>query len=188
MPGKAKAVSPGCTEAFSIWSIPCTLLGDSGIFSWLSLSPSVRGQLYIPTTHPSFSWVLGKTWVNTIKNMPRNMQKQQGPPWGCWHHPCPPFTCRPAWLSPHLKQDPLGTIVSIHLEHSSVLMTPAQWPGVLIPLLPGPYGLTQITLLMPGYSSWKQWTRFIEQINAPPWRRTYTLPFTAPSLQYLSLW
>lgn len=161
--------------------------GLRNIFLITTESICKRAVVYT-TTHPSFFWVLGKTWVNTIKNMPRNIQKQQGPPWGCWHHPCPPFTCRPAWLSPHLKQDPLGTIVSIHLEHSSVLMTLAQWPGVLIPLLPGPYGLTQITLLMPGYSSWKQWTRFIEQINAPPWRRTYTLPFTVPSLQYLSLW
>lgn len=39
---------------------------------------------------------------------------------------------------------------------------------------------------MTGYSCWKLWTRFIKQINAPPWRKMYTLPFTVPSLQYLS--
>lgn len=117
-PGKAKAVSLWCTEPFSICSIPCTLLGDSEIFSWLPLSPSIRGQWFIPTTHPSFPWVLDETWVNTVKSMPRNMQKQQGPAWGCWHHPCPPSTCWPAWLSLHLKQEPLGTTVRTHLEHS----------------------------------------------------------------------
>lgn len=39
---------------------------------------------------------------------------------------------------------------------------------------------------MAGYSCRKLWTRFIKQINAPPWKKMYTLPFTLPSLQYLS--
>lgn len=62
----------------------------------------------------------------------------------------------------------------------------ALWPGVLVALLPGPCGLTQITLFMAGYSCWKPWTRFTKQINAPSRRIMYTLPFTAVFLQHLS--
>lgn len=40
---------------------------------------------------------------------------------------------------------------------------------------------------MAGYSCWKLWIRFIKQMNAPPWRRMYTLPFMVPSLQHLFL-
>lgn len=102
--------------------------------------------------------------------------------------PLPTFHLLPCMTKPSFKTGSPGN----HCQHTfgaqPVLTTLALWSGVLIPLLPGPYGLTQITLLMPGYSCWKLWIRFIKQINAPPWRRMSTFPFTVPSLQYLSLW
>lgn len=90
---------------------PCC--GGLRIYSRSLPTLSIRGKWYASTTHPPSPWVLG---------------------WGLgeysWKHgmgmsllasPLPTFHLPAWWLSLHLKQDPLGTTVSTHMEHGLCL-------------------------------------------------------------------